>query len=253
MKESTTLTVVLPTYNESTNVLPIVDAIYQVLEGHVDSYEILFVDDSSDNTPDVIAQKQKTAPFVRLIHRDKKERTGLATALALGMKSANGKYICCMDSDLQHPPEVIRPLLQKMIRDNADIAVASRYINGASAEGLGGVYRKFASHVCRYSAWAVLPPVRKSTDPGSGFYIVTSDFLHNLSFGSLYGYKVLIDILARSGDATVVEQPYRFLRREHEESKSTLKQGVLFYKHIFSLVIERVFDRHGEELVTRES
>ena len=83
------LSVVIPTFNESKNIRNLVAQIDVALKG-VD-YEIVFVDDSKDNTPDVIMEVAKEYPQVRMEHR--KNGTGLATAVLDGFKLAKGEYM----------------------------------------------------------------------------------------------------------------------------------------------------------------
>lgn len=127
MCKEISLTVVVPTYNEKNNVFPLVEKIKQALSKSNYDYEILFVDDSIDETPHVIQQIMKDNKQTCLIHRKEEERTGLATAFIKGFEEAKGKYICCLDADLQHPPEKIITMLENAIAENADIVVASRY------------------------------------------------------------------------------------------------------------------------------
>lgn len=165
----------------------------------------------------------------------KKNRTGLATAFVKGFKEASGKYILCMDSDLQHPPEVVPRLVEAIENSDSDIIVATRYLPGGGADGLGTLYRKLVSKWSRLAAWLILPVTRKTTDPGSGFFVVTKELVDSIPFDGLRGFKILIDILARAPMARVSEVPYIFRKRENEESKATFKQGVEFLRHIFYL------------------
>ena len=71
------LSVVVPTFNEGKNIRNLVTQINDALKG-ID-YEILFVDDSKDNTPEVIMEVAKDFPQVRMEHRT--GETGLATAV----------------------------------------------------------------------------------------------------------------------------------------------------------------------------
>jgi dolichol-phosphate mannosyltransferase len=98
------LSVVVPTFNEGKNIRNLVTQIDDALKG-ID-YEILFVDDSKDNTPDVIREVAKDFPQIRLEHRT--GETGLATAVLKGFELAKGEYMACMDADLQHPPIVLK-------------------------------------------------------------------------------------------------------------------------------------------------
>ena len=86
------LSVVVPTFNEGKNIRNLVTQIDDALKG-ID-YEILFVDDSKDNTPDVIREVAKDFPQIRLEHRT--GETGLATAVLKGFELAKGEYMACM-------------------------------------------------------------------------------------------------------------------------------------------------------------
>jgi len=133
------LSVVIPTFNESKNIRNLVAQIDVALKG-VD-YEIVFVDDSKDNTPDVIMEVAKEYPQVRMEHR--KNGTGLATAVLDGFKLAKGEYMACMDADLQHPPIVLKYMYRAM-ESGADFCIPSRLIPGGDDGGLNWD-RKFVS------------------------------------------------------------------------------------------------------------
>ena len=140
------LSVVIPTFNESKNIRNLVAQIDVALKG-VD-YEIVFVDDSKDNTPDVIMEVAKEYPQVRMEHR--KNGTGLATAVLDGFKLAKGEYMACMDADLQHPPIVLKYMYRAM-ESGADFCIPSRLIPGGDDGGLNW-YRKFVSGTACYHA-----------------------------------------------------------------------------------------------------
>ena len=97
------LSVVVPTFNEGKNIRNLVTQIDDALKGI--PYEIVFVDDSKDDTPQVIMEVAKDFPAVRMEHRT--GETGLATAVLKGFSLAKGEYMACMDADLQHPPIVL--------------------------------------------------------------------------------------------------------------------------------------------------
>lgn len=231
-----TYTIILPTRNEAGNIEPMLQALDAALADFEYPYEILFVDDSDDDTPDVIRGFMAKVRYVRLLHRPKGERSGLATAFVDGFRKAAGEIIVCMDADLQHPPEAIPEMAERMREEASDIVVASRYIPGGSAEGLGSTYRIFVSKiVSRIAAWTLLSPTRKTTDPSAGMFLVRKDVVDSLTFTNLLGFKILIDILTRAPWARVSEVPIIFRRRENEVSKATLAQGLNFFAHIYGL------------------
>lgn len=232
------LTVLLPTFNEKGNVVPLVEALASSLQEKNWDYEILFVDDSSDETPEIIRSLAEKNPQISLLHREKEERTGLATAFLDGFKVAQGEYICCMDSDLQHPPQTVPLLLQKALDEKADLVVATRYVKGGSAIGLGslktfyGFYRRLVSLGFKYFTQILFIPTRKASDPLGGFFLLKKDLVKDIYFQPK-GFKILVEILMRTKPQKVAEVPYTFLARENDQSKASLKQGLEFLKHLW--------------------
>jgi dolichol-phosphate mannosyltransferase len=121
------LTVVIPTRNERDKIAPLLrrlGAVRPELE-----LTVLFIDDSSDGTQDVIHEEAaRSSRIVSVIHRPEGERSGgLGGAVRLGLLAARSDLICVMDADLQHPPELLGALLDQQRSSNADVVVASRY------------------------------------------------------------------------------------------------------------------------------
>ncbi|PIE34634.1 glycosyltransferase [candidate division KSB3 bacterium] len=105
--------VVIPVYNEETNVRLLIPELKDTLDRLDKSYEIIFVDDgSSDRTEDVIAEFAKTAPEIRLITL--RRNFGQTAAMSAGFDAAVGDVIIPMDGDLQNDPADIPRLLEKI-------------------------------------------------------------------------------------------------------------------------------------------
>ncbi len=125
------ISVIVPTFNEGPNVAELVRRTTDALLGR--DVEIIFVDDSRDDTPDIIRAVAATSDVpVRLIHRDEPVG-GLGGAVVEGIKAAVSDFCVVMDGDLQHPPEVIAELLARAEMGDADVVVASRYIAGGTS------------------------------------------------------------------------------------------------------------------------
>ena len=85
-------------------------------------YEILFVDDSDDQTPETIAAHTATGSPVRLLHRSPGTRAGgLGGALCAGFAEARGSHALCIDGDLQHPPELLAPMAREHGKSNVSM------------------------------------------------------------------------------------------------------------------------------------
>lgn len=128
------LAIVLPTFNESGNVGPLVDRLASALAGV--HYEIIFVDDDSpDGTADAVRILAGKRDNVRVLQRI--GRRGLASACIEGILAASAPYVAVMDADLQHDESVLPEMLRRIRSENLDLVVASRNIAGGSMGEFG--------------------------------------------------------------------------------------------------------------------
>jgi len=113
--ESISLSVVIPVYNEATNVAPLVERLGAALRNWPGQAEILFVDDgSADDTFERLREAQANDPRIR-IARFRRNR-GQTAAMAVGFRLARGAAVATIDGDLQNDPEEI-PRLAAMLDD----------------------------------------------------------------------------------------------------------------------------------------
>jgi dolichol-phosphate mannosyltransferase len=227
------LTLVIPTRNEADNVPVLVRELRESLSG-ID-YRVVFVDDSTDETPHVIQDLEEAN--VTLIHRKGAERGGgLSTAVTTGIEvfAGTSEYTCVMDADLQHPPEKVREMLDLARSSGADVVVASRYAQGGSYTGLPGPLRRGVSLGSKYLAQITFKEARKTSDPMTGFFLVRNDAISGIQFRPT-GFKILLEILVCAPELKVVEVPLDFRARRAGVSKATFKQGLDYLSHISSL------------------
>jgi dolichol-phosphate mannosyltransferase len=229
------LTLVIPTRNEADNIPLLVLKLRESLSG-ID-YRVVFVDDSTDETPEVIRGLGEEDGRLTLIHRKDAERSGgLSTAVTTGIEefAEMSEYTCVMDADLQHPPEKVREMLELARGSDADVVVASRYAQGGSYTGLPGPARRAVSVGSKYLAQIVFKEARKTSDPMTGFFLVRNEAISGIQFRPT-GFKVLLEILVCAPDLRVVEAPLNFQARQAGVSKATLRQGLEYLAHMTSL------------------
>lgn len=222
------LSVVIPTYNEKGNINSLVKRIDDALSA-ID-HEIFFVDDSTDETPDVLEAVSKEKPHVRYIHRENEK--GLATAVLLGFRSADGDYLACMDADLQHPPEILLPMYVAL-EEGADMCIPSRLIPGGSDGGLNW-YRKLISGTARNIGKFMLPCLRGVTDPTSGLFMFRKEIIADADMRPI-GWKIMIEVLATSRFSSITEIPYTFAERQSGESKIDSKATMQYLQQCMDL------------------
>lgn len=240
------VTVVVPTYNEGPNVAELVRRLAAVLgpdgEGRrvaPGGVEILFVDDSKDDTPAVIERVAATAALpVRMIHREVPDG-GLSGAVVAGLRAATGERVVVMDGDLQHPPEMVPVLLTTARETGADVVVASRYTGRGDAGGLDGRYRRWVSKASGLLARSMFPvKLRDVSDPMTGFFVVRPGAV-DLTGLRPRGFKILLEILARQR-LVVVEEPFVFGERFAGRSKATVANGLRYVQQLTLLRFGRL-------------
>jgi dolichol-phosphate mannosyltransferase len=230
------ISVVVPTRNERANIGPLVSRLAATLP--VGRSQVIFVDDSSDDTPQVIAAVADTAPLpVLMLHRTPGERTGgLGGAVVAGLRLCEGAVAVVMDGDLQHPPETIPSLVEPITHDRADLVVASRYRDNGESAGLANRSRVGVSHAATKLTKTAFPKrLQDVSDPMSGFFAVRLDALDLDSLRPV-GFKILLEAVARCR-LRVAEVGFCFAPRYSGESKASLQEGLRFAAHLTRLRI----------------
>ncbi len=225
------LSLIIPTFNERDNIQPLYERVRNALGA--EEYEIIFVDDSVDETTREIARLAAEDPRVRLLHR--RER-GLSTAVIAGFGAAQGDLVAVMDADLQHPPEILPRMLEAQRQRTADLVVPSRYIDGGNPGGLDGPIRRMLSLGGRALAHVMLRESRSTTDPMSGFFLATREAVLPLLGAKPKGFKILLELLVRGRVRRTVEVPYTFAARSANQSKLGWKTQVDYLRQLLDLV-----------------
>ena len=231
------LSVIIPTYNESENIFKLLDEICK--NTNESNYEILVVDDNSpDGTGKLVEEFiEKNVPqisynkkiVVRLITRKKKE--GIILALLDGIDESKGENILVMDADFSHLPDYIPDFLSTLKEnDNYDIVIGSRYVNGGSIVGWP-ITRHLLSKGANYFAKTWLNV--KTNDITTGFFLVRKKILSNVHF-TTNGHQFLLELLVKADYKIAKEIPIKFQNRIR--GKSNLDSTDI--KNFISSVIE---------------
>ena len=227
------ITIIIPTRNEAENIAPLLEKLGIVAQ-HLD-IEILFVDDSTDDTPQVLSRLAAESPLlIRLLVRPPAKRNGLSGAVVDGLRMAQAEWVCVMDADLQHPPELIPLLWAQAQRTGADLVVGSR--RGDMVGPLGLTRRRsLTSKALTILARMLFPRTLKNvSDPLTGLFLVRRlavpvDVLRP------DGFKILLEILVRCPALHVSEIQFDFAPRHEGESKADFREGVRFFRHLVRL------------------
>jgi len=230
------LSLIVPTYNERNNILPLAQRVKQALHGR--SYEIIIVDDDSPDGTAEMAESLSSEYPIRTICR--KGEKGLATAVVAGFAQARGCVLGVIDADLQHPPEKLVALVEA-IENGADVAIGSRYIQGGGV-GEWGIIRRAISRGATFVGQLFLPSIRRVKDPMSGFFLLRREVIEGVELHPL-GYKILLEVLVKGNARNVAEVAYTFSERQFGESKLNLGEQLNYLKHIVLLSIHEKENR----------
>ena len=228
MSVNTSVTVVVPTRNESENVVEFLKRLPDVVT------RVIFVDDSDDDTPQEVDRSRHLIEPIRidLVHRPPGHRSGgLAGAVTRGFGEVNEGWICVIDGDLQHPPEVIASLVERTSRGDVDLVVACR--SGDEAwEAMSPTRRVLSALAGRAArlAFRRLP----TADPMSGFFVVSHERL-DITRLRADGFKILLEVLVTHPEFRVAEVPYVFAKRSSGSSKGNIHEGLRYGRHLLGL------------------
>lgn len=265
-KKNIDLSIIIPTYNESENILYLLKSIIRNTPSSLVS-EIIVVDDNSpDKTGDIAEsyslenqgkpshvipreenqEHRQLNPSleegedstlipsqcsIQVLHRA--EKKGLIPAILEGVCYSKGRYILVMDADFSHSPERIPEMIAELEDSRVDIVVASRYVKGGSIVGWPLKRRLISKGAVKIAKYGL--HIQKDVeDPMSGFFVLKRQVIEGIKFDSA-GYKILLEILVKAKNVRVKEIPYMFTDRK--AGKSKLDQGVIidYIKAVYHL------------------
>ncbi len=224
------ISIIIPTLNERENLPELFQRIDHAMGTESSEYEVVLVDDDSpDRTWEKARELADDYP-VNVVHRT--EETGLATAILHGLEHARSDVLVVMDADLQHPPETIPRLLERM-DDGCDLVVASRFAEGGRMEDFG-MFRMMMTRIATLLAKLLFPRIRPVTDVLAGFFAFRRSVIPERPLKPT-GYKILLELLVRGDYDRHEEVGFTFATRKAGESKLGLTNTFNFLRHLVRL------------------
>ena len=225
--------IIIPTYNELSNIEKLVKLIFKVST----DIRILFIDDNSpDGTGNFIKELQKKNHNIYILQGEKK---GLGVAYKRGFVYAIEKmkaiYIIQMDADLSHSPKYIKALIENA--KNFDVVIGSRYIKGGSIPKDWGFHRRLISNFGNMLTRLILNiPMKDCT---SGFKIIKTEklplkFIKNIDSNG-YLFQVELLYFLYKTNCKIKEIPIDFKDRTMGISKMRIKDILEYFTNLFKI------------------
>ncbi len=221
------ISVIIPTFCEADNLIPLIQAIDDVLSSQ--NYEVLLMDDNSpDNSAEITQQLSQNYPL-KLITR--LHNHGLALAVIDGFKQAQGDYIVVMDADLSHPAKTIVEMVDLLATNRADFVIGSRFVKGGKIDGSWHLGRHLNSKIATFLSSLLV----KAKDPMSGFFAFRKIDCPPLKNLNPIGYKIGLELMVKGNFKHIVELPIFFKKRTFGKSKLNTKEQWNYLRHLHRL------------------
>jgi len=227
------VSIVVPTYREAGNIPALIQRVSAATSDWPAEWELILVDDNSDDGSEAIAAEWGRRLPVRMVTRRGATRD-LSLSVLHGMRLARFDRLVVMDADLSHPPEQIIDLLTAFDAD-CDMVVGSRYVPEARVDPAWSRARALLSRAGTLMA----RPLAHCRDPLSGFFATDRRALPDLEEFHPLGYKIALELMAR-GRLRVREVPIRFGARHRGKSKLNWRTPIKFLRHLYRLYVSRV-------------
>lgn len=239
--------VVLPAYNEETDLGTLLERIDQAMADAGQQYQVIVVDDGSkDRTAEIAREYAQSMP----VHLEQHiVNQGLGTTIRDGLKAAaerasDDDIIVAMDADNTHTPTLIRSMTQ-LVEEGNDVVIASRYQHGSYTRGVPW-HRNFLSFGARV-LFQVIFPVRGVRDYTCGFRAYRAPVLKEAfarygdKFVSEQGFQCMVDILLKLRRMNVIfrEVPM-VLRYDFKGGVSKMRVARTVFRTL-SLLVRRRF------------
>ena len=208
----TNISVIVPVYNSEFSLPELVLRLHPVLESLAADYELILVDDGSrDRSWEVIFQLAQEYPWIRGINLMR--NYGQHNSLLCGIRTAKHEVIITMDDDLQHPPEEIPKLLEKLA-EGYDV------VYGAPVKGQHGLWRNIASQATRLALQSVMgAETARNASAFRAFRTHVRD-----AFADYQSPSVSIDVLLSWGTTRFAAIPVRHDQRRVGASTYTSRK-----------------------------
>ena len=224
--------VILPTLNEKGHILKLIEEISNIFEINKINYEIIVVDDNSDDgTYEVVENFKKNNANVKTILRKNKKKS-LPSSLNEGISLSKYENLIWMDADFQHPPKYIKNFIEKS--KNFDVIISSRFLEASDRYFNNDVLKKeinenqsyFFNKLCRILLF------RDITDYTSGYICIKKKFFNNYYLQGYYGdYFVNMIVELKIKKAKIIEIPFEDAVRASGNSKTLV---TINFKYIYT-------------------
>jgi glycosyltransferase involved in cell wall biosynthesis len=210
------LTIIIPAYNEESVIGEVIKELHSVLKTNFkDKYEILVVDDGSDDNTGVVAAEAGARVITHPIN------IGNGAAIKSGIRASKGNILIMMDGDGQHPPNLVPSLIE-------NIGLYDMVVGARTKESDSDIHRNWANKI--YNWLASYVSGRKIEDLTCGFRAIKSDLARSFIYllPNTFSYDITITLAALRSGRSLLYVPFKAERRIGKSKIKLIRDGLRF-------------------------
>ncbi|MBN1668555.1 MAG: glycosyltransferase family 2 protein [Anaerolineales bacterium] len=216
------ISVILPAFNEAVVIDQVINRVKAVLDEGIDPFEILVIDDGSQDDTALQAESAGVRVFRHPYN------IGNGAAIKTGIRNARGRVLVMLDADGQHPPEMIPQLLARI--GPFDMVVGARTSASDSAwhrDIANWVYNRLASYVSG----------TRIEDLTSGFRAIKADVARNFAYllPNTFSYPSTITLATVRTGRALAYIPIQARKRVGKSKIKLLRDGLRFLMIILKI------------------
>ena len=235
------LSLVIPAYNEQELIGSTLEKLVQFLEPRYPLFEILVVDDGSqDMTPHIVQKISGEQPSVHLLAQP--SNLGKGRAIQRGMMESKGKFIIFMDADLPYSLDTIDSILTAL-RGKYDLAIGSRHLDGSEVRDIP-ILRYFAGQIFSLLVGVLMFPGIRDTQCGfKGFNAEAARQIFKRLTIQKFGFDVEVLYIARKLKFSILPVPVKMIGFRYDSRIKVLRDSGRMFLDLFTI---RINDRRGK-------
>jgi glycosyltransferase involved in cell wall biosynthesis len=225
------LSIIIPCYNEKKTIQAILEKIIENLNNYkIDDYEIIIVDDSSDDgTKELLNEIKNKEKIIVFFHET---NLGKGAAIQTAIQHLTGDITIIQDADLEYDPYDYNKLLLPFFETNADVVYGSRFLGGGKYTRIHFFWHYLANKILTFFCNSMIN--LNLTDMETGYKVFKSSIIKSITLQEkTFAFEPEITIKLSKKRCKFYEVPITYNGRSYEDGKKIgLKDAFIALKAI---------------------
>jgi len=228
------LSIIIPAYNEEALIASTLDGLRTYLAAHSEPYEIIIVDDGSQDKTAACIQDWKKINQIDLHLLVNEQNRGKGFSIRRGVMESHGRFIIFIDADLPYELDAIENFL-KALHNGYDLAVGSRVLPGSQVKGVP-VIRYISGQIFSWMVQAVLFSGLPDTQCGFKSFqsVAAKEIFRRLTIDG-FGFDVEMLFVARKLKLAIQPIAVRMIDHRHRSRVRLVIDSFKMFANLFTV------------------